>query len=80
MKTPPLSPAHLQVVGYDLAVRLSMLPQLRTTACLITGVLGAPVGGLAIAFMYVHALQALMAWNSEVAMEAVELFHRVGVY
>lgn len=66
-----------QVLGYELAVRLALLAPLRTPACLITGVLGAPVGGLVIAFMYVHALQQLMAWNSEVTMEAVELFHRV---
>ncbi|KAG2448347.1 hypothetical protein HYH02_006929 [Chlamydomonas schloesseri] len=69
-----------QVLGYELAVRLALLAPLRTPACLITGVLGAPVGGLVIAFMYVHALQQLMAWNSEVAMEAVELFHRVAAH
>ncbi|GLI69051.1 hypothetical protein VaNZ11_013593 [Volvox africanus] len=69
-----------QVVGYDLAVRLALLLPLRTPACLISGALSAPVGGLAIAFMYVHALQSLMSWNSEVTMEAVELFHRVASY
>ncbi|GIL99552.1 hypothetical protein Vretimale_4691, partial [Volvox reticuliferus] len=69
-----------QVVGYDLAVRLALLRPLRTPACFISGALSAPVGGLAIAFMYVHALQSLMSWNSEVTMEAVELFHRVASY
>ncbi|GLC44435.1 hypothetical protein PLESTM_001596900, partial [Pleodorina starrii] len=69
-----------QVVGYDLAVRLALLPPLRSPACLIRGCLSAPVGGLAIAFMYVHALQSLMSWNSEITMEAVETFHRVASY
>ncbi|KAG2442577.1 hypothetical protein HXX76_002662 [Chlamydomonas incerta] len=69
-----------QVLGYELAVRLALLAPLRTPACLITGVLGAPVGSLVIVFMYVHALQQLMAWNSEVTMEAVELFHRVAAH
>lgn len=73
----PLFQSLLQVLSYDLAARLALLPPLRTRACLVRGVLAAPAGVVAVAFMYIVGLQHLMAWNSELAMEALDLFHRV---
>lgn len=66
-----------QVLSYEMAARLALFPPLRTHTCLVRGVLAAPAGVVAVAFMYIVGLAHLMAWNSELAMEALEIFHRV---
>jgi class 3 adenylate cyclase len=58
-----------------LAARLRSFPPLRSKQLIVEGVLAATVGTATVVFVNASGVQTLMAWDVEVARDALQLYH-----
>ncbi|KAG2490415.1 hypothetical protein HYH03_011215 [Edaphochlamys debaryana] len=66
-----------QALSARLLGRLAMLPPLKVRSTAAAGVLQAPVGAAAVAFVYTVGAEALLAWDAAVAREALGMLEHV---
>jgi class 3 adenylate cyclase len=66
-----------QAVPLALASRLAHFQPPRTAKVLSQSVLAAPVGFVAVAFVNAVGVQSLMAWDADLAQEALDLYQSI---